>query len=65
MSGLLARWWRLAPTTDETERTQAERRTCEQERLARLETDHHRFHRERNHFAERISAAFREDTRWS
>lgn len=65
MSGLLTRLWHLATPTDESERTEAERRTCEQERIARIETDHHRWHRERNHFADRISAAFKEDARWS
>lgn len=64
MSGLLARLWRLAAPTGSGERAAAEKRTREQERLARVETDRHRWHRERNHFSDRLAIAMRGESRW-
>lgn len=64
MSGLLARLWRLAAPTGSDERAAAEKRTHEQERLARVETDRHRWHRERNHFSDRLAIAMRGESRW-
>lgn len=64
MSGLLARLWRLAAPTGSDERAAAEKRTREQERLARVQTDRHRWHRERNHFSDRLAIAMRGESRW-
>lgn len=64
MSGPLARLWRLAAPTSADERAAAEKRTREQERLARVETAHHRWHRERNHFSDRLAIAMRGESRW-
>lgn len=64
MSGLLARLWRLAAPTGSDERAAAEKRTREQERFARVETDRHRWHRERNHFSDRLAIAMRGESRW-
>lgn len=64
MSGLLARLWRLAAPTGSDERAAAEKRTREQECLARVETDRHRWHRERNHFSDRLAIAMRGESRW-
>lgn len=65
MSGILARLWRLAAPTSADERNSAEKRTSEQERLARVQTSHHRWHREHNHFSDRLAIAMRGESRWN
>ena len=64
MNGHLARLWRLEAPTSADERDAAEKRTREQERLARVQTDRHRWHRERNHFSDRLAIAMRGESRW-
>jgi len=65
VSGPLARLWRLEAPTSADERVAAEKRTREQERLARVETGRHRWHRERNHFSDRLAIAMRGESRWN